>query len=328
MPQGLNEMLIGDVVWNKNVIVMRTKSSYISVLQKGPTMLSNIISELVLLRKKAKNDKDEITAWTFEILLVSIYGAMESKHGIMSSKTCAEATTRAAMFFLKNMIAVTVAKGYKVIYGDTDSIFAWVEGSTEIECMNAAEDLKGSIDESTSGTPFRDVGADIKGNYKSILITARKKYAVVDWHDIMETKGMTPVKKDTLPIARYAASKILSITNSDMTHEAKKGQITKFLGRLFNSLDDNVVSPLMQVTEVRVNCQPHYKYKDEHNRYTRTILVDTGFGSVNVDKEWVKARVIGSVATILDAVEMGSVNGLIFSYNSMVRNKGVRKAAQ
>ncbi|EMC97269.1 hypothetical protein BAUCODRAFT_147392 [Baudoinia panamericana UAMH 10762] len=56
----------------------------------------------------------------------------------------------------------------------------WVKGTSEEQCMEAATVLKKSIDQSLAGTPFEHIGADIKGNYKTILITARKKYAVVD----------------------------------------------------------------------------------------------------------------------------------------------------
>lgn len=199
LPESMHKMPVGDVVWNEYVIVMRTRKSYIAVVQGGPTMLGQIIDRLVSLTKKAKSNKDNITSCTFKIFLVSIYGAIGSKHGIMASKTCVEATTCAARCFLRNVIGVTERHGYKVIYGETDSTFAWVKGTTEDECMNAAAQPKFAIDESMIETSFAEIGADVKGNYRTILITARKKYAVADWNDNMETKGMTPVKKTRCP---------------------------------------------------------------------------------------------------------------------------------
>jgi len=173
-------MNFGDVIWDKSVIVMRTRDSYLAVVYGADTILGQIIFKLISLRKVAKLNKDEIPAWTFKILLVSIYGAIGSKHGIISSKTCAEVTTCAARYFLKNIIAVTERKGYRVIYRDTDSIFAWVKGADETECMNLGEDLKLAIENSIVNTPFASVGADIKGNYKTIIITVRKKCTTVD----------------------------------------------------------------------------------------------------------------------------------------------------
>ena len=102
---------------------MMTTETYIGIIKGGNTLLSNIIDVFISMRTKAKTNGDQITAWAFKILLVSAYGAMGSKHGIISSKTCAEATTCAAMFFPRRMISIATDSGYKVVYGDTDSIF-------------------------------------------------------------------------------------------------------------------------------------------------------------------------------------------------------------
>jgi hypothetical protein len=47
--------------------------------------------------------------------------------------------------------------------------------------------------------------------------------------------------------------------------------------------------------------------------------VDSGSTVTNVDKKWVLDRVKGSIATILEAVDLGSFRSLLFSYNVMVR---------
>ncbi|KAK5162688.1 uncharacterized protein LTR77_011241 [Saxophila tyrrhenica] len=323
LPESAHTMVVGDVVWNEHVIVMRTKRSYIAVVQGGPTMLSEIIENLISLRASAKKNRDDVTAWAFKVLLVSIYGAMGSKHGILASETCAEATTCAARYFLRNMIGVTEGEGNKVIYGDTDSIFAWVKGVTESDCMDEAERLKKAIDTSMVGTPFEQIGADIKGNYKMILITARKKYTVVDWKDEMETKGMTPVKKDTLPIARYAASKVLSMVMSDNDYSKTRTTVTLFLGKLFTALQNDDLPAHTQVTETKINCQPHYKYRATNGERV-SVLVDTGLNSVEVHKGWVMERITGAVKTILEAADMGTVRGLMFSYNAIVKQKAVK----
>jgi len=221
------------------------------------------------------------------------------------------------------MIKVPEENGHKVIYGDTDSIFAWVKGTNEDECMSAGMSLKKAIDESLVGTPFEQIGADIKGNYKMILITARKKYTVVDWRDEMETKGMTPVKKDTLPIARYAASKVLSMIMSDDTYTKTRKNVTMFLGKLLTALQNNKLPAHMQVTETKINCQPHYKYKATNGERV-SVLVDTGLDSVDVHKGWVVERITGAVKTILEAADMGTVRGLVFSYNAIMKQKVVK----
>ncbi|KAL9122241.1 MAG: hypothetical protein Q9187_001193 [Circinaria calcarea] len=330
LPEGVNDIRIGDVMWNNNVIAMRTKHTYISVLQGDETLLGEIITMLMDRRTDAKREADKYSkgsvdydrfmtmAQAYKLLLVSVYGSTGGKHSILSSRVCAEAITCAARYYTRNMITVSESMGYRVIYGDTDSIFPHINARTENECMDIGRKLKENIDKSMIGTPFENVKADIKGNYRSILITTRKKYAVVNWDGTSETKGMTPVKRDTLPIAKYVATRVLDIIHSQLQFEVKKKNITMFLGKIMRMIEDNKLPVHMQVTETKVNCQPHYKYKSIDGGYTST-LVDAGVSVSGVDKKWVLERITGAISTILEAANMGSVAGLIFSYNEMIK---------
>ena len=167
LPPRSQTMKCGDVIWNRAAIVMRNPDGYMGIIRGGRTILSDIISELVLLRKESKMDGDTVSAWCCKILLVSIYGAMGSKHGVLSSKTCAQITTYAARYYLKSMVECAKWCGSEVIYGDTDSIFCAVRGSSETECLEQGEKIKAAIVSRMSGTVFEGVGADVKGNYMS-----------------------------------------------------------------------------------------------------------------------------------------------------------------
>lgn len=65
------------------------------------------------------------------------------------------------------------------MYLNIDSIFVWVKSDSEIFCMIATLKLKKSIYEHMSEIVFAFVGANVKGNYKSIVISIKKKYEVV-----------------------------------------------------------------------------------------------------------------------------------------------------
>lgn len=322
------------VVWNKEVIVMRTKRTYISVLQGEETLLGEMIGMLIDLRSNARKEASKYPTnsidwrrWTvlgqcYKLLLVSVYGATGGKHSILSSRVCAEAITCAARYYVKNMIRVSEEGGCAVVYGDTDSIFPWVGGKTKEECDTAGLRLKKLIDESLVDTPFENVKADMKGNYKHMLITSRKKYSTVDWDGVVETKGMSPVKRDTIPIAKYVTTKVLAIINTSNSYEVKKKSVTEFLGKVITAINNGKIPVTMQMFETKINCQPHYKYKSANGGYV-SVLVDSGEKVTNVDKKWVLERVNGAVATILEAAEMGSFQSLLFSYNMMVKKKRV-----
>ncbi len=42
------------------------------------------------------------------------------------------------------------------------------------------------------------MGADIKGNYRLIVNSAKKKYEAVNWDGTLDTKELVMVKKDSL----------------------------------------------------------------------------------------------------------------------------------
>ncbi|KAK2591532.1 hypothetical protein QQS21_010782 [Conoideocrella luteorostrata] len=205
------------------------------------------------------------------------------------------------------------------VYGDTDSIFPWVGGKTKDECDDAGMNLKRLIDESLSGTPFENVKADLKGNYKYILITTRKKYSTVEWNGTVETKGMAPVKRDTIPIAKYVTNNVLKMINTPKTKEEKKRNVTEFLGKTIDAVNNNKLPPTLQMFETKINCQPHYKYKSAEGGYV-SVLADSGAKVTNVNKKWVLERVEGAtIATILEAADLGTVNSLMFSYRMIVK---------
>lgn len=68
----------------------------------------------------------------------------------------------------QNMIAVTEREGYRVVHGDTDSIFAWVKGTTPDECMELGIKLREAIDGSMQG-PRDEVLSSIKNRYVDTL---------------------------------------------------------------------------------------------------------------------------------------------------------------
>ena len=59
-----------------------------------------------------------------------------------------------------------------------------------------------------------------------------------------------------------------------------------------------------------------------------SVLVDFGSTATNVDKRWVLDRIKGSISTILDAADMGTLQSLLFSYNMMVRRARARAGSR
>ena len=278
-----------DVIEYADLILMRSKDTYMCVKKGRQTMLTVIIDDLINKRKIAKMNKQEDRSWAYKLLLVSVYGAMGSRHGVLSSKTCAEITTYAARYYLKSMIEATRWCGYEVLYGDTDSIFVWVKGSSQVSCSIAATKVKKAINEVMSETVFSGVGADVKGNYRSIVISAKKKYEAVNWDGTLDTKGLAMVKKDTPPIVRYSLARVMTVLNSEDEDEIKVEKLIRLVGKIMSSLQSGELPISAQVTEVKVNGQPHLSYVDG-NMKKRKILIGIGLKPSDVNKKWVRPQ--------------------------------------
>ncbi|RYP54113.1 hypothetical protein DL768_001115 [Monosporascus sp. mg162] len=205
--QGLSHrMPVGDLLVNDRSLVMKTRDMYLGIV-RGPTILSTI-KKFIDERKIAKANGDEELAHAYKMSTTVTFGATSSAQGALSSKTCGEIITYIARHYLRRMIEITTQRGYNVIYGDTDSIFVYVGGTSESECNAAALRIKSAISRQMKGIVFERIGADVKGNYRSIVISSKKKYEGVLWNGDLDTKGLAPIKKDTLPIVRFVMKKV------------------------------------------------------------------------------------------------------------------------
>ncbi|KAI1291212.1 hypothetical protein F5Y03DRAFT_403558 [Xylaria venustula] len=320
IPTETKGMMVGDVIVRDSCIVMRTNDVYLGIVRGGPTIPSTIMKRMIADRRRARDDGDEELAYAYKQSTTAMFGATSSAHGTLSSKTCGEIITYMARYYLRKMIEITTSCGYKVIYGDTDSIFVHVGGETELSCMTTAMKIKTAISTQMLGTIFEKVGADVKGNYKSIAISSKKKYEGVLWNGSLDTKGLAPVKKDILPIVRFAMTKVLNIINSDDQDSEKRMKLVKLVGGIIHSVKSGVIPNKMMVIEKRINCQPHIVYVDDKGM-TRSILIDIGGKITNVSSTWVMRRIRSAFDGLLTNMGMNNTSELLFAYNSMMREE-------
>lgn len=312
MPAAMEKMEVGDVIENADVVGMRNEDGYMAVYKGGPTMLSVVLDEIINLRTQAKKNGNVTLAAAYKILVCSFYGMFGSKHGAMSAKTCAEITTYLARYYLRCMVRIAESCGYSVRYGDTDSIFVEVRGKNAQECMEKGMKVKMRIYEEMKGTTFESIGADIKGNYMSILISSKKKYEAVTWDGDVETKGLAPVKKDTLPVVKYVMSKVLEVVNSSMTKDQMTECVIRLLAKVISALKNNKLPLKSQVIEKKINNQPHFVYVDG-NEKPATIQTDLGIKVTNVSKKWVVRRIKISIDRVFEAADLNSFSEFMFA---------------
>ena len=126
------------------------------------------------------------------------------------------------------------------------------------------------------------------------------------------------MKMDVIPIASETALKIVSILTSVDSHEKEKSLVCKFIHRRSPSLNAGITPTKMQVAEVKINCQPQYKYKSTRSGWV-TTLVGNGPKMLDANKNSVMRRIAGVVENILSAADMATIAGLLFSYKRTTR---------
>ncbi|KAK1456491.1 hypothetical protein CMEL01_16395 [Colletotrichum melonis] len=101
---------------------------------------------------------------------------------------CAGIVMATARYYMRDMAKVARKLGFNIIYGDIDSILVHVEQETESGWEDTAHLITQSVKD-IKVTIFAEVGAGVEANYKSTIISAKKKYKNMNWDDMCDTEG-------------------------------------------------------------------------------------------------------------------------------------------
>ena len=95
------------------------------------SLLPGIINELWSQRDKAKADNNKALSQAIKILMNSFYGVLGSAGCRFFDSRLASSITRRGHQIIQETAAYIEDKGWKVIYGDTDSVFVWLNQDCE-----------------------------------------------------------------------------------------------------------------------------------------------------------------------------------------------------
>lgn len=202
--------------------------------QKNKGLFSSVISDLIVIRaglkKEFKKDKDPMLAARIEALKVianSFYGYLGFAPARWYCKECAEATTAWARHYIHKAIDWAEAAGFKVLYGDTDSIFLLLEGHSKEDAVS----LVAGINDKLPGL----MELEFEGFYPSGIFVslkaaetgAKKKYALIDDKGIITIKGFETVRRNWSFIAKEVQKDVIEIILKDQAVEEAKDYVRK-----------------------------------------------------------------------------------------------------
>jgi DNA polymerase I len=176
-----------------------------------PSVLQRILRRRVETKKRMKETKDpieikmlDVSQNALKIIANSFYGYMGYPRARWYKKECAESVTSFARMYTKMVMSIAEKEyGFKVVYGDTDSLFVVVPREKKEVAMKFMEEVNKKL----PGT----VELEYDGFYPRGIFITKKRYALIDEDDNIVIKGLETVRRDWVRLSRDTQQKVLSV---------------------------------------------------------------------------------------------------------------------
>jgi DNA polymerase I/DNA polymerase-2 len=230
---------------------------------KKPGFFPSLLKEVVELRKKYKKELKEkpdaikkARSNAFKLLANAYYGYM----GFFGARYYSIEAAASTLAFVRKFNKWTMDKaneeGYKVIFGDTDSIGFLLGKKTKEEAKQFLKKLNSQL----PGI----MELELEDFYKrGIWVTkrtgefgAKKKYALIDYKDKLKIRGFETVRRDWCMLARETQNKILKL----ILEEGNEKKALEYLKKIVKEVKERKIE-LKQMTVRTQLKKPIDEYK-------------------------------------------------------------------
>ncbi len=197
-----------------------------------PTILRHLIEQRALVKKKYKEDPENIflgsRSQALKIVANSFYGYLGYARSRWYSRDCAASVTAYGRQYIMNTIEQAENAGFKVLYGDTDSVFLLRGDKNE-------DDMKAFMTRLNASLPnemeleledFYTRGVFVGKKSEKGDAGAKKKYALISKSGRIKVKGFELVRRDWSKIAKDTQMRVLEAILKDGSAE-KAAEIVK-----------------------------------------------------------------------------------------------------
>jgi DNA polymerase-2 len=189
-------------------------------------ILPDFIIELMDLRAQAKRDDDPYLSQAIKILMNSFYGVMGSTGCRFYHADLPTAITESGQWILKTAISFFESEGYKVLYGDTDSVFVKLKGADHASPFEKGSRLANDL------TVFLSEKIKILYGAESELIMEFEKYYKKFFLPASRGTGAGAKKKYVGLVVKGSVESLqfagMEYVRSDSTKLAKKFQFSLY----------------------------------------------------------------------------------------------------
>ncbi len=191
-----------------------------------PTVLRMLINERAEVKKAYKKDPDNkalaARSSALKVIANSFYGYLGYARSRWYSRASAAAVTAFGRSYIAKTMDEAEKSGFKVLYGDTDSIFLLMEGRGKDDVLAFLKKMNGILPETmeleledfyTRGVFVGKRGASENGT------GAKKKYALLSEHGRIKIRGFELVRRDWSFVARNTQKRVLETILKDGSKE-------------------------------------------------------------------------------------------------------------
>jgi len=188
-----------------------------------PGILPELVARLWAERARAREAGDGVRAQATKILMNSLFGVLGSPASRLFSPAVANAITTAGQHVIRLAADVVAARGHRVIYGDTDSLFVDAGEVGPADAAGRAEALRRAVSEEVAAHLAREFGCrshlelEFEKVYARFFLPevrggatgSKKRYAgLVDGR--LELVGLEAVRRDWSEVARRFQRELLA----------------------------------------------------------------------------------------------------------------------
>ncbi len=202
----------------KDVSVSPTGAKF---CKKRRGLIPELLEEILKSRTKAKlemkkliaekGDKTKIKTLdarqqALKILANSAYGYMGFSRARWYRNECAASVAAWGREYIKNTMKAAEAEGYKVVYGDTDSLMMTAPGKMDRTAITKIKnDFLGKINSKLPAA----MELEFQGFYQRGIFVTKKRYALIDEDKKLTIKGLETKRRDWANIAKTTQEKVL-----------------------------------------------------------------------------------------------------------------------
>jgi len=213
---------------NKEVVIAPNGARF----KNEEGILPSLIERLWKQRDIAKKEKDLLASYAIKILMNSFYGVLANPACRFFSVDIANAITHFGQFLIKLTTKEVETLGYKVIYGDTDSIFVEVNAKDIGDANNKGNEIQKFVNDFFNEYVKREYNRENKMElefekiFKKLMMPkargseegSKKRYAGIiekKGKDNLEFTGLEFVRSDWTEVSKTFQLKLLDLVFHD-----------------------------------------------------------------------------------------------------------------